>query len=45
MSATELISLLTSSGVCAGGFGILKWALSMERRVMRLEVKAGIKGN
>lgn len=44
MSALELISLLTSSGVCAGGVGILKWSLRMERRVMVLELKNGIKG-
>lgn len=43
MTAIELISLLTSSGVCAGGFGVLKWALQMERRVMALELKAGVR--
>lgn len=43
MSAVELVSLLTSSGVLAGGVGVLKWALTIERRVMLLEVKAGVK--
>jgi hypothetical protein len=33
-----------SSGVLAGGLGILRWGLTVERRVMRLEVRAGIQG-
>lgn len=43
MSALETLQLLTSSGVFAGGLGILKWAFSVERRVMRVEMKLGIK--
>lgn len=43
MSALELISLLTSSGVFAGGLGVLKWAFKTERRLLVLEVKNGIK--
>jgi hypothetical protein len=39
MSALELFQLLTSSGVLVGGLGVLKWAFSMERRVIRLEEK------
>jgi hypothetical protein len=42
MSALELASVLSSSGVLAGGLGVLKWALGIERRVMTLEVKNGI---
>jgi hypothetical protein len=44
MTALELVSLLTSSGVLAGGVGMLKWALKTERRLMVIEVKNGIKG-
>ena len=38
----ELISLLTSSGVLAGGLGILKWGWNTERRLIVLEMKTGI---
>lgn len=44
MSAIELVSLLTSSGVFAGGLGVLKWAFKTERRLMVLELKNGIQG-
>lgn len=43
MSAIELVSLLMSSGVCAGGVGILRWALSVERRVIALELEMKLK--
>jgi hypothetical protein len=43
MTALEAFQLMTSTGVLAGGIGVLKWALSMERRVMKLEVKTGIR--
>lgn len=43
MTALEAFQLMTSSGVLAGGFGVLKWALSIERRVMKLEIKTGIR--
>lgn len=43
ISLIEAISLLTSSGVFAGGLGVLKWAFRTERRLMMLEVKNGIK--
>jgi hypothetical protein len=42
MSAVELILLLNSSGVLAGGLGLLKWGLRTERRLIILEVKNGI---
>jgi hypothetical protein len=42
VSALELIQIVTSSGVLAGGLGILKWALAVERRVMKMEIKMGI---
>jgi len=42
MTAMEMISLVTSSGVLAGGLGLLKWGLSTERRLMALELKNGI---
>lgn len=38
MSAIELIQLATSTGVLAGGLGIVKWAFSIERRIMKIEV-------
>ncbi len=39
MTALEMLQLATSSGVLAGGIGLLKWGLVMERRVARLEVQ------
>ncbi|WP_259772352.1 hypothetical protein [Pseudoduganella armeniaca] len=41
MSALELIQLVTSSGILAGGLGLLKWGLGVERRLVRIEVKTG----
>lgn len=43
MSALELVSLLTSSGVFAGGVGFAKWVWNTERRLLVLELKNGIK--
>jgi len=31
-----------ASGVLAGGAGIFKWGMSVERRILRIEVKQGI---
>ena len=42
MSVIEAISLLTSSGVLAGGVGVLKWVLQTEKRLLRVEIKTGI---
>lgn len=42
MTALELIQLVTSSGVLAGGLGLLKWGLATERRLLKLELKTGI---
>lgn len=42
MSALEAFQLAVSSGVLAGGFGMARWALMVERRLMRLEVKTQI---
>lgn len=39
MSALEAFQLLTSSGVLAGGIGVLKWAFGIERRMMKIEVR------
>jgi hypothetical protein len=39
MSALELFQLATSSGVLAGGFGLLKWAFATERRLAVLEAR------
>lgn len=38
MTAIELIQLANSTGVLAGGLGIVKWAFSIERRLMKIEV-------
>ena len=43
MTVIEAISLLTSTGVFTGGLGVLRWALKTERRLIVLEVKAGVK--
>jgi hypothetical protein len=42
MSALELVQVLTSSGVLAGGLGLLKWGLATEGRLLKLELKTGI---
>jgi hypothetical protein len=42
MSAMELIQLAVGSGVLAGGIGVLKWGLTVERRLVRVEVKTGM---
>ena len=42
MTALELIQLVTSSGVLAGGLGLLKWGLATERRLLKVELKLGI---
>lgn len=34
----EGLQLITSSGVLAGGLGVLKWALTVERRISKLEL-------
>jgi hypothetical protein len=41
MSALEAIQLVTSTGVLAGGLGLLKWGLSVERRLMKVELRTG----
>jgi hypothetical protein len=38
----QVIGLVTSSGVLAGGLGLLKWALAVERRLMKIEVRTGV---
>ncbi len=39
MNALEIFQFATSSGVLAGGLGILKWGFTLERRMTRLELK------
>lgn len=34
---------MISTGILSGGIGVLKWAFSVERRVMALELKNGIR--
>jgi hypothetical protein len=42
MSALEAMQLVTSSGILAGGLGLLKWGLTVERRLLKIEVKTKI---
>jgi hypothetical protein len=35
----QVVGLVTSSGVLAGGLGLMKWALAVERRLMAVELK------
>jgi hypothetical protein len=44
MTFIEIVQLLNGVGVFAGGVGILKWALGVERRLMRVEIHAGFEG-
>lgn len=39
MSFLEGVQLMVSTGILSGGVGVLKWAMSMERRVTALELK------
>jgi hypothetical protein len=43
MSFLEAIQLANNLGIFAGGLGLLKWGLSQERRLMKVELKLGIK--
>lgn len=38
----EGVQLMMGLGIFSGGIGMCKWALRMERRVMRLEVKGNV---
>lgn len=42
MSALEFIQVVTSTGVLAGGLGLLKWGLAVERRLIKVEMKIGV---
>lgn len=42
MSAIEAIQIVTSLGVFSGGLGLLKWGLTVERRLMKIEVNIGV---
>jgi hypothetical protein len=44
MSALEFFQLATSSGVLAGGVGVLKWAFSIEKRLLKIEILNTVKG-
>lgn len=35
----EALQLATSSGILAGGIGVLKWGWAIEKRVTKLEIK------
>lgn len=39
----QVFGMVSSTGVLAGGLGLLKWGLATERRLMTLEVRMGIK--
>lgn len=32
-----------AGGVLAGGAGLFKWGVSVERRLLRVEIKSGVK--
>lgn len=42
MSAMELVTLMTSSGVFSGGLAALTWVVRTELRLKTLEIKAKI---
>lgn len=42
MSAVDALQLAVGSGVLAGGLGLLKWGLTVEGRLLKLEIKARI---
>ena len=42
MTAVELVTFLTSTGVFSGGLAAAGWVLRTERRLLKLEVKAKI---
>jgi len=42
MSAVEAIQMAVSTGVLAGGLGLLKWGLAVERRLLKIELKTGV---
>jgi hypothetical protein len=42
MSALEVLQLVTSSGVLAGGLGLLKWGLTVEKRLLKVEIRTGV---
>lgn len=39
LSLIDAIQLASSLGIMSGGFGVLRWAFTVERRLMKLEVK------
>lgn len=42
MSVLEAIQMANSLGVFAGGLGLLKWGLAVERRLLKVELKTGV---
>lgn len=42
LSAFEAVQMLISLGIFSGGIGIAGWALSVERRLMKIEVRTGV---
>lgn len=42
MTALEAIQLAASTGVLAGGLGLFKWGLAVERRLLKIEVRTGV---
>jgi hypothetical protein len=43
MTLIEAIQMANATGVLAGGFGLLKWGLTVERRLLFVELKTGIR--
>ena len=42
MSAIEAIQMAISTGVLAGGLGLLKWGLAVGRRLLKVGLKLGV---
>lgn len=41
ISLIDAIQLASSAGILSGGLGVLRWAFTVERRLMTLEVRQG----
>lgn len=42
LTAWEALQLMMSSGILAGGLGVLKWGLTVEKRLIKVEARTGI---
>jgi len=42
MTLVEAIQIAQALGLFSGGVGLLKWGLTVERRLLKVEVKTGV---